>query len=126
LHLAIKSLKHLCWDRALQNTARSLGSQYGECIYDGFWHSALKHSLEAFFLQAGETLTGTVTLKLQNGTARVLSRSSNYSLYDMDSVTFEADGQGIHHLANGWCKIASLSQIQQGKRDQKNQGGEES
>jgi argininosuccinate synthase len=119
LHQAVRALKHLCWDRSLQDTARTLGVKYGELIYDGFWHTALKGSIEAFFATASTTLTGSVVLKLQNGTSRVATRQSIYSLYDMDAVTFEADGTGIHKLADGWCKISSLSQLQAGKRDVK-------
>ncbi len=119
LHLACKELKHLCWDRSLQNTARYLGSLYGECIYDGFWHTENKKCLEAFFDKAGETLEGSVTIKLEHGTARVLSRHSPFSLYDPSSVTFEADKIGIHHAADGYCKIIAIKQTLAGQRDQK-------
>lgn len=119
LHLSLKALKHLCWDRSLLGTARALGVQYGEAVYDGFWHTDLARSIEAFFGKASETLTGSVTLKLQAGTARVAKRSSPYSLYDSEAVTFEADQTGIHHLADGWCKISSIGQIQKGRRDAK-------
>jgi argininosuccinate synthase len=120
LHLACKALKHLCWDRSLMNTARTLGIQYGECVYDGFWHTDLKESLEAFFEKASETLTGSVTLRLESGTARVLNRESTFSLYDAESVTFESDRIGINQAADGYCKIIGLKQSQAGRRDQKN------
>ena len=119
LHLACKSLKHLCWDREMLDCARELGWKYGECIYDGFWHSDLKTSLEAFFKAASETLNGSVTLQLQSGTARVTSRQSPFSLYSADAVTFEADRAGIHKAADGYCKIIAIKQRQAGQRDQK-------
>jgi argininosuccinate synthase len=102
------------------NTARMLGQQYGEVIYDGFWHSDNRNSIEAFFVKASETLEGSVTVRLESGTARVLSRESKYSLYDAESVTFEADRIGINHAADGYCKIIGLKQTQAGKRDLKN------
>jgi argininosuccinate synthase len=119
LHGAIKALKHLCWERSLMSTARSLGQQYGECIYDGFWHTDLRDSLEAFFAKASETLSGTITFKLEKGQMRFVSRQSVFSLYDTDSVTFEADKGGIHKHAEGYCKIIALKQRQAGVRDQK-------
>ncbi len=117
LHAAVKALKHLCWDRSLMATARSLGQQYGDCIYDGFWHTDLRNSLEAFFAKASETLTGSVTFKLEKGQMRFVSRDSTSSLYDTDSVTFEADKTGIHKLAEGYCKIIAIKQRQAGVRD---------
>ena len=101
------------------STARLLGQQYGECIYDGFWHTDLRNSLEAFFIKASETLTGSVTFVLEKGQMRFMSRQSDYSLYDTDSVTFEADDLGIHHWAEGYCKIIALKQRQAGIRDLK-------
>lgn len=117
LHTALKALKHLCWDRSLLTTARLLGQQYGDCIYDGFWHTDLRNSLEAFFVKASETLTGSVTLKLDQGQIRFVSRKSSFSLYDTEAVTFETDSGGIHHLAEGYCKIAAVKQRQSGLRD---------
>ncbi len=119
LHIACRSLKHLCWDRSLMNSARYLGVQYGEAIYDGMWHSDLKKSIEAFFEKASETLTGTVKLKLAKGTVTFESRESPYSLYNTDVVTFEADELGVHQLADGYCKINALKQRQAGIRDKK-------
>ncbi|MBX7231080.1 MAG: argininosuccinate synthase [Bdellovibrionales bacterium] len=120
LHAAVRALKHLCWDRTLLSTARTLGQQYGECVYDGFWHTDLRQCLEAFFEKASKTLTGSVTFKLEKGQMRFVSRKSPFSLYDMDSVTFEADQGGIHHLAEGYCKIIALKQRQAGLRDRLN------
>jgi len=119
LHAAVKALKHLCWERSLMTTARNLGAQYGEVIYDGFWHTDLRNALEAFFIKASETLTGSVTFKLEKGQIRFVSRISDYSLYDTDSVTFEADKTGIHKLAEGYCKIIAIKQRQAGMRDHK-------
>ena len=96
-----------------------LGQQYGECIYDGFWHTDLRNSLEAFFVKASETLTGSVTYKIEKGQMRFVSRNSPCSLYDTDSVTFEADKTGIHKLAEGYCKIIAIKQRQAGLRDHK-------
>jgi argininosuccinate synthase len=117
LHTAIKALRHLCWDRSLLTTARALAIEYGECVYDGLWHTDLHQALEAFFQKAAETLCGTVQLKLENGGFRVVGRQSVFSLYAGHTVTFESDEEGIHHLADGFCKITALKQRQLGRRD---------
>lgn len=116
LALAAKSLKHICWDRALLTTARTLANQYGDIIYDGAWHSDVRAAIESFFVKASETLTGEVGVRLEAGMARISSRQSPYSLYDSGSVTFEEDTDGIHHAALGYCKIIRSSQQRLGKR----------
>ncbi len=119
LMLAIKSLKHVCWDRALLTTSRSLANQYGDLIYDGAWHSDVRSAIEAFFESASSYLTGEVSIRLESGIARINSRKSPYALYDAESVTFEEDHDGIHHAALGYCKIINANQKRQGKRAQK-------
>ncbi len=119
LHLACRALKHLCWDRALITTARGLGAQYGEAIYDGNWHTDLRNAIEAFFEKASETLTGSIKLKLWQGSVNFVSRQSSFSLYSAEAVTFEADEGGVHHLADGYCKMSALKQKLMGSRDLK-------
>ncbi len=119
LHLATKSLKHLCWDRNLMSIARTLGGQYGELIYDGLWHSDSRHAVEAFFETASETLTGTVNIKLQGGQARIISRDSPFALYDEGTVSFESDEHGILKYAEGYSRTVSFKQWLAGKRDSK-------
>jgi len=119
LHIADKNLKHLCWDRNLMTIARKMGEQFGELIYDGLWHSDARHSVEAFFEKASETLDGSVTLKLQGGQARVVKRESAYALYDEGTVSFESDEHGILKYAEGYSKTVSFKQWLAGKRDSK-------
>ncbi len=119
LHLACRALKHLCWDRDLLTTSRSLGAQYGEAIYDGNWHSDLKNAIESYFETASETLCGSVKVKLHQGSVNFVSRQSPFSLYSAETVTFEADEGGVHHLADGYCKISALKQRLMGSRDQR-------
>ncbi len=117
LHLACRSLKHLCWDRPLQTMARQLGQQYGELIYDGLWHSAARTTAEAFFRKAGDTLTGEISLRLEGGQARVVGRKSPFALYDETLVSFESDEHGLHKHALGYCRTVCFSQLRAGKRD---------
>jgi argininosuccinate synthase len=119
LHLACRALKHLCWDRALLTTSRGLAIQYGEAIYDGNWHTDLRNAMEAYFEKASETISGTVKMKLAQGSVSYMSRQSPFSLYSADTVTFEADEGGIHQLADGHCKISAIKQKLMGCRDQR-------
>ena len=113
---AVKALKHMCWDRSLLTTSRLLGLQYGEMIYDGLWHTETRQAIEAFFYKATETLTGSISMSLEQGQIRIIKRESVFSLYDADSVTFEQDKEGIHKAAAGYCQIARYNQWRQGMR----------
>lgn len=119
LHRAMQSLKHICWDRTLMNSARSLAVQYAELVYDGLWHTDTRDAMDAFFSSAAQSLNGKVKLKLEQGTLQVLSRESGSSLYDADSVTFEEDDEGINRAADGYSKISCLAHQKLGKRDLK-------
>lgn len=120
LHLAVKNLKHLTWNRELQNLARNLGEAYGAAIYDGHWHSSVRFSAEAFLQEASKTLNGTITLKLEGGQARVVSRKSNCALYDEAGVSFEIDQYQMNKHANGYSKTVCYGPWKAGQRDQKN------
>lgn len=119
LHLAVKNLKHLTWNRELQTLARNIGEAYGAAIYDGHWHSSTRFAAEAFFIESAKTLNGEITLKLENGQARVVSRHSNYALYDEAGVSFEIDQYQMNKHANGYSKTVCYGPWKAGQRDQK-------
>ncbi|MCE3011562.1 MAG: argininosuccinate synthase [Proteobacteria bacterium] len=120
LHLACRNLKHLTWDRELLSVARTLAISYGEAIYDGHWHSPTRLAAEAFFKEAAKTLTGEITLKLQGGQARVISRVSNFALYDEAGVSFEIDKLQMHKHAHGYSKTVCYGPWKAGQRDANN------
>lgn len=120
LHLAAKNLKHLNWNRELQNMARNIGEAYGAAIYDGHWHSPARFAAEAFFTEAGKSLTGEITLKLEAGQTRVVARQSNFALYDEAGVSFEIDSYQMNKHANGYSKTVCYGPWKAGIRDQKN------
>lgn len=120
LHLAVKNLKHLTWNRELQSLARTIGESYGAAIYDGHWHSSTRFAAEAFFNQASKTLNGDIKLKLEGGQARVISRQSNFALYDEAGVSFEIDQYQMNKHANGYSKTVCYGPWKAGQRDQKN------
>lgn len=119
LHLAAKNLKHLAWNRELQNLARNMGEAYGNAIYDGHWHSSVRFAAEAFFVEASKTLNGEITIKLEGGQARVVKRTSEYALYDEAGVSFEIDNYQMNKHANGYSKTVCYGPWKAGLRDQK-------
>ena len=57
----------------------------------------------------GQFVAGEVTVKLYKGSANVIARSSPYSLYNMDLVTFEEGAVAYdHHDAEGFIRLNGL------------------
>ena len=116
LHLALKSLKHMCWDRQMLNTARHLGQTYADLVYDGVWHSDARPALDAFFIKASETLKGEITLCMESGQVRITKRTSPYSLFNSAAVSFKQDPEGLLKAAAGYSKVTCFNQKILGQR----------
>lgn len=116
IHFCLKSIKQLCWTRELYLQAQKLSDSLGVLVYDGLWFGDLKKAIDAFFCEASEFLTGEITLNITNGRMQILSRSSPYSLYSKDMVSFELDDEGINKASQGYMKIATISDKLQGLR----------
>jgi argininosuccinate synthase len=83
--------------------------KYAELIYNGFWYSPEREMLQALIDKSQQFVTGEVTVKLYKGSAMVVSRSSPYSLYNMDLVTFEEGAVAYdHHDAEGFIRLNGL------------------
>jgi argininosuccinate synthase len=65
-----------------------------------------------------ERVTGSVTLKLFKGTASVVSRESEYALYDERFVTFGEDDVYQQSDAAGFIRLYGLSARVRAIRDQ--------
>ena len=83
--------------------------RYASLIYNGFWFSPEREMLQALIDKSQEFVTGTVRIKLYKGSASVVGRSSPYSLYDQDLVTFEEGAVAYDHRdAAGFIKLNAL------------------
>ena len=65
-----------------------------------------------------ERVTGSITLKLYKGTASVVSRESEYALYDERFVTFGEDDVYEQSDAGGFIRLYGLSARVRAIRDQ--------
>ncbi len=83
--------------------------KYAELIYNGFWFSPEREMLQALIDRSQEFVTGQVRLKLYKGNVIVIGRTSPYSLYDQDLVTFEEGAVAYDHRdAAGFIKLNAL------------------
>ncbi len=109
LLVAHRGIESITLDRGAAHQKDELMPRYAELIYNGLWFSPEREMLQAAIDHASEFVTGTVRLKLYKGSATVVGRSSPYSLYDEDLVTFEEGATSYDHRdAEGFIKLNAL------------------
>jgi argininosuccinate synthase len=106
---AHRGIEQATLDRGAAHLKDELMPRYAELIYNGFWFAPERVMLQAAIDKSQELVTGEVRLKLYKGQVQVIGRSSPYSLYDEDLVTFE-EGTGAydHRDAAGFIKLNAL------------------
>lgn len=101
-------LEELTLDRQVLRTKRQLETRYSELVYEGLWHSPLREALDAFMQTADRYVNGTVRLKLEPGSVRVVGRSSPAPLYETKLATYDRDDVFDHKAAEGFVKLWGL------------------
>ncbi|MCD7058361.1 argininosuccinate synthase [Pelagibacterium xiamenense] len=106
---AHRGIESITLDRGAAHLKDEIMPRYAELIYNGFWYAPEREMLQALIDKSQEFVTGEVTVKLYKGSVQVVGRSSPYSLYSEDLVTFE-EGTGTydHHDAEGFIKLNGL------------------
>jgi len=82
--------------------------RYAALVYNGAWFSPERRMLQAAIDASQAQVTGAVRLKLYKGSVTVTGRRSPHSLYDRDTVTFEADQVYDQADAQGFIKLNAL------------------
>jgi argininosuccinate synthase len=109
LHAAHRAIESITLDRGAGHLKDELMPRYAELIYNGFWFSPEREMLQALIDKSQEFVSGSVRLKLYKGNVMVVGRSSPYSLYAQDLVTFEDDrGAYDQKDAAGFIKLNAL------------------
>jgi argininosuccinate synthase len=106
---AHRAIESITLDRGAAHLKDELMPKYAELIYNGFWFSPEREMLQAAIDQSQKLVTGTVKLKLYKGNVCAVGRSSAYSLYDQDLVTFEEGKVAYDHRdAAGFIRLNAL------------------
>jgi argininosuccinate synthase len=108
LHAAHRGIESITLDRGAAHLKDELMPKYAELVYYGFWFSPEREMLQALIDKSQEYVTGTVRMKLYKGNATVVGRTSPYSLYRQDYVTFEKDSVYNQKDAEGFIKLNAL------------------
>ena len=108
LNIAHRGIESITLDRGAAHLKDELMPRYAELIYFGFWFAPEREMLQVLIDKSQEFVSGSVRMKLYKGNATVIGRSSPYSLYRQDYVTFEKDSVYDQKDAEGFIKLNAL------------------
>ena len=104
-----RGIEQITLDRGAAHLKDELMPRYAELIYNGFWFSPEREMLQALIDNSQTHVTGSVRLKLYKGNVDIVGRTSPYSLYSEELVTFEDDmGAYDQKDAQGFIKLNAL------------------
>ncbi len=87
----------------------TLDQRWAYLVYAGLWWEPLRTDLDAYMEAANSQVTGTIGIKLYKGSARVVTRSSPYAVYDAQLATFAESGGLFSQAASpGFIELWSL------------------
>ncbi len=106
---AHKAIESITLDREMLHLKEDITNKYSRLIYNGYWFSPERESLQELINKSQNKVSGEVKLKLFKGNVIVEGRRSPHSLYSEDLSTFEKDsGDYDQKDAEGFIKINSL------------------
>jgi argininosuccinate synthase len=108
LQLAHRAVESLAMDREVMHLRDSLVPKIAELIYNGFWFSPELDMLRAAVEQSQLGITGTARLRLYKGSAVVVGRKSENSLYNPEIASFETFGTYDSQDAAGFIRMNGL------------------
>ena len=108
LYTAHSELEQLNLDRRTLAAKDLIAPRYADLVYEGRWWTTEREAYDAFVNVTQERVTGGVTLRLYKGTVTVVSRASEYALYDERFVTFGEDDVYQQSDAAGFIRLYSL------------------
>jgi argininosuccinate synthase len=117
---AHRGIESITLDRGAMHLKDELMPRYAELIYNGFWFTPEREMLQAAIDQSQGFVTGQVRIKLYKGNVSIIGRTSPYSLYDQDLVTFEEGKVAYDHRdAAGFINLNALRLRVKARRDRR-------
>jgi argininosuccinate synthase len=106
---AHRAIESLTLDREVAHLKDDLMPRYASLVYNGYWWSPERQTLQVLIDHTQQSVNGRVVLKLFKGNVIVTSRSSDYSLFDTKIATFDDDGGAYNQAdAGGFIKLNAL------------------
>ncbi len=101
-------LESICLDKDTMHFKQIVGNKLGELLYDAKWYTPLKSAINSFIDKTQETVTGKVGLKLYKGNIIPNGLESKYSLYSIETASFNEDNNYNQKDAEGFINLYGL------------------
>lgn len=101
-HSDLEKMVHTIHQNRLK---RVMDDEWARLAYLGLWDEPLRRDIDAFIQRSQKVVTGTVRLRMQGGSVRVVGRKSKYSLYDAMSATYGAGSTFDQRRSTGFVEL---------------------
>ena len=108
LHLAHRALEDMVLSKESLRSKARMADEYADLIYNGLWFSAHHQDLAAFVRSTQRFVTGDIRVRLHRGTATVVGRRSEHSLYSTSLATYGKGDAFDQKAAEGFIGIFGL------------------
>ena len=105
---ARRAIESITLDKGEAHLKDELMPKYAETIYNGFWFSSERVSMQKLIDSISHKVNGDVKIKVFKGNVIILGRRSSNSLYDNSLVSFDEVGEYNQKDAEGFIKINSI------------------
>ena len=105
---ARRAIESITLDKGEAHLKDELMPKYAETIYNGFWFSSERVSMQKLIDSMSHKVSGDVKIKVFKGNVIILGRRSINSLYDNSLVSFDEVGEYNQKDAEGFIKINSI------------------
>ena len=105
---ARRAIESITLDKGEAHIKDELMPKYAEVIYNGFWFSSERISMQKLIDSMSHKVKGDVKIKIFKGNVIILGRRSSNSLYDNSLVSFDEVGEYNQKDAEGFIKINSI------------------
>ena len=105
---ARRAIESITLDKGESHLKDELMPKYAEVVYNGFWFSSERVSMQKLIDSMSHKVSGDVKIKVFKGNVIILGRRSSNSLYDNSLVSFDEVGEYNQKDAEGFIKINSI------------------
>ena len=90
LLFAHRAIESMTLDKKTMHMKERIMSRYAELIYNGFWFSKERMSLQKIIDQKKSKVEGEIKIKLYKGSMSIVGRKSKRSIYSEKKISFES------------------------------------
>ena len=107
LMFAHRVMESITLDKKIMHLKDKIMPRYAELIYNGFWFSKERLSLQKIIDQKRTRVQGEVIIKLYKGNISIVGRKSKKSIYSMKKSSFESGKLFSKKYVENFIKVAA-------------------